>query len=166
MRSLQFHGACAQMLFLPTSLVMYAALVTHHWLDVGPFAASPDPYELPAQVRQFRTAAASTLATARTDVCWHCLTACLLISGEHLHLRCVRAWAAWRRLNASVGFGRWRCSLQPCGAWPLGAASTQDSGRTSEHGASDGCVLYCAWSGLRECDVCSLPSPAHWAGPH
>ena len=38
-----------QVLFLPTSLVAYAALATHNWLDVGPFAASPDPYELPAQ---------------------------------------------------------------------------------------------------------------------
>ena len=55
--SLHWHGVCAQMLFLPTSLVLYAALVTHHWLDVGPFAASPDPYELPAQVRFLVTGA-------------------------------------------------------------------------------------------------------------
>jgi len=43
------RGLRPQVLFLPTSLVAYAALATHQWLDVGPFAASPDPYELPAQ---------------------------------------------------------------------------------------------------------------------
>ena len=63
---LHWHGVCAQMLFLPTSLVLYAALVTHHWLDVGPFAASPDPYELPAQVRLLGH---RSLVTARTGVC-------------------------------------------------------------------------------------------------
>ena len=45
------RGLRPQVLFLPTSLVAYAALATHQWLDVGPFAASPDPYELPAQAR-------------------------------------------------------------------------------------------------------------------
>ncbi|KAK9834886.1 hypothetical protein WJX81_006502 [Elliptochloris bilobata] len=43
-------SALTWVLFLPTSLVLYAVLATHHWLDVGPFAASSDPYELPAQV--------------------------------------------------------------------------------------------------------------------
>lgn len=40
----------AQVVFLPTSLVAYAALATHNWVDVAPFVASPDPYELPAEV--------------------------------------------------------------------------------------------------------------------
>ena len=108
------------MLFLPTSLVTYAALVTHHWLDVGPFAASTDPYELPAQVRQLRVYGARTMPALVTSACplLSASLAGLLLSMWPVAAQMRVACTALRQLMPTcddLAGGGAVCSLVECG---------------------------------------------------